>query len=352
MKYINIKETYTFEKFIPDCSNEFVYTLIKSVTKKDGPAYYNPIFIHGPTGVGKTHLLKSARNYLQDRDKSVVYITAKQFCDDYVCHLQNKSMTQFRKKYRGCNFFLMDNIQELSYKKEIQKELFNILEVMNLSQKQIILASNIPPKSMNNIDEELISKFECGIVKSIKAAEFETKLAIINQNCVLEGIHLKNKIVDYIAENIGDDVRDIEKIISNLKALSYLSKEKITLKKVSNIIEENKELNIYLEEIIAIVSKDLRVAPIDIKLPNKSKKKFIAQKISIYLTRLLTSNSLCFIASYFGMKNRNSISKIISDINILIETKSQFKSKILQYKNKIKTRHNDVNNKNKLLYLK
>jgi chromosomal replication initiator protein len=335
-----LNPSYTFDSFVVGSSNQYAYTAAKSIAEKPG-LMYNPVFIYGPTGLGKTHLIHAIGNYVQTKGKIVIYATIEQFMNDFTYNLRNQSMDRFREKYRNCDVLLIDDTQFLSNKIQTQEEFFHTFNELHSAGKQIVLTSDKPPKMINGLEDRLKSRFEWGLIADIGLPELETKIAIIKKKCELDGINLGSDIINYIASNMGDNIREIESAIINLNAYASLMRQEITLDFAKNVmreqIKEHRE-NISLEDIIQIIAKDLNIKPSEIKSTKRSKNIVEARRIGIYLARTLTPNSMPSLATYFGMKDHTAVSHNIKKINELIETNESFKLKVEDLKNKILTK--------------
>lgn len=336
-----LNPSYTFDSFVVGSSNQYAYTIAKSVADKPG-IMYNPVFIYGPTGLGKTHLIHAIGNYSQANGKTVIYATIEQFMNDFTYNLRNQSMERFREKYRSCDILLIDDAQFLSNKIQTQEEFFHTFNELHSAGKQIVLTSDKPPKSINGLEERLQSRFEWGLIADIGLPELETKIAIIKKKCELDGIDINDEIVNYIAANMGDNIREIESAIINLNAYASLMRQEITFEFAKNVMKEQikeKRENITLEDIITIISKELNIKPSEIKSKKRSKNIVEARRIGIYLARTLTQNSMPLLASFFGMKDHSTVSKSMKTINQLIETNETFKLRVDELKNRVLTKN-------------
>lgn len=335
-----LNPSYQFDSFVVGSSNQYAYGAAKSIAQKPGKLY-NPVFIYGPTGLGKTHLIHAIGNYCLTQNKSVIYTTIEQFMNDFTYNLKNGSMDRFREKYRQCDVLLIDDVQFLSNKIQTQEEFFHTFNELHAKGRQIVLTSDKPPKMINGLEERLKSRFEWGLIADITLPELETKIAIINKKCELDGIILGSDIVHYIASHMGDNIREIESAIINLNAYASLMRQEITLEFAKNVMKEQikeKRDNITLEEIIHIISKELNIKPSDIKSKKRSKSIVEARRIGIYLARTLTPNSMPSLASYFGMKDHTAVSHNMKKINELIDKEEHFKLRLEELKHKVLSR--------------
>jgi chromosomal replication initiator protein len=332
-----LNPSYNFDSFVVGNSNIAAYNIAKSVSEKPG-LQYNPFFIYGMSGLGKTHLLQAIGNEALKKDKIVIYSTSEEFMNDFRYNLKNQTMDRFRQKYRECDYLLIDDVQFFSNKKETQEEFFHTFNELHKENKQIVLTSDKHPKKIAGLEERLISRFAWGIVTDIQPPELETKINIIEKKCELNDIKLDKEIVDFIASNMGENIREIESAIITLNGYASVMRQEITLDFAKDVmkdhIRESRE-NITLEEIIKTISKELNVKPSDIKSKKRNKNIVEARRIGIYLARNLTPNSMPALAEYFGMKDHTAVSHNMKKINQLIEENENFKLKVEELKNKI-----------------
>ena len=332
-----LNPSHSFNNFMVGGSNQFAYAAVKSVSEKAGKLY-NPLFIYGGVGLGKTHLMQAAGNVFQDQGKNVIYTTVEQFLNDFIRHVRNKTMDRFQEKYRKCDVLLIDDIQFLSNKEGIQEEFFHTFEALKGAGKQIILTADKHPKKIAGLEKRLQSRFEHGLVADIQPPELETKIAIIEKKCEINKVMLTKDIINYIATVIESNVREIEGILSKLHAYSQLMHIDIDLDFTKNVlkdqIKENKA-NLTLDIITEYVAKDLNIKPSEIKSKGRSRNLVYARRISIYLCRELTTNTMPQLAQYFGMKDHTAISHTLKKINSLMQNDENFKVKIEELTNKI-----------------
>ncbi|PHS32225.1 MAG: chromosomal replication initiator protein DnaA [Sulfurovum sp.] len=344
----NSKSTYlnpslTFESFIVGDSNQFAYTTAKSVAEKPGKQY-NPLFIYGGVGLGKTHLLQAIGNYHIDLGKIVIYTTLEQFMNSFTSHLRSQTMDRFRDKFRECDLLLIDDIQFLSRKEQTQEEFFHTFNELYNENKQIVITADRAPNKIAGLVDRLRTRFEWGLMADIQPPGLETKIAIIQKKCELDGITLNAEIVNFIATHMGDNIREIEGTIIKLNALSSMLNQEITLDFAQNAIKDQikeKKENISIDDIVKIVSKELNIKPSDIKSKKRTKSVVNARRTAIYLAKNLTPNSMPQIAIYFGMKDHSAISHAMKKINQIIDDDENFKVLLEELSNKI---HSDTKN--------
>jgi len=332
-----LNPSHSFDNFMVGGSNQFAYAAVKSVSENAGKVY-NPLFIYGGVGLGKTHLMQAAGNVFQNEGKVVIYTTVEQFLNDFIRHVRNKTMERFQEKYRKCDVLLIDDIQFLSNKEGIQEEFFHTFEALKGAGKQIILTADKHPKKIGGLEARLQSRFEWGLVADIQPPELETKIAIINKKCEINKVKLSKDIINYIATVIDSNVREIEGILSKLHAYSQLMHIDIDLEFTKNVLKDQmneNRANLTMETITEVVAKDLNIKPSEIRSKGRSKNIVYARRISIYICRELTQNTMPQLAQYFGMKDHTAISHTIKKINTLIKDDEDFKVKIDELTNKI-----------------
>ena len=335
-----LNPSYTFENFVVGDSNQFAFLSAKAVSEQPGKIY-NPLFIYGPTGLGKTHLLQSVGNFCLNGGKMVICVTSEQFITDFTYNLNNHSMERFREKYRNCDVLLIDDVQFLGKTDKIQEEFFHTFNEIHAKNGQIVMTSDRQPKLLKGFEDRLRTRFEWGIIADITPPELDTKIAIINKKCEFDKIYLGTDVIHYIATNMGDNIREIESAIINLNAYARLMRQEITLEFAKNILRDQikeKRENINLESIVETVSKELNIKPSDMKSKSRSKNIVEARRIVIYLAKNLTPNSMPQIAQFFNMKDHSAVSHSIKKINELIETNEYFKVRVEELKNKILTK--------------
>jgi len=332
-----LNPSYTFENFVEGGSNEFAVKASKSVSKKPG-AVYNPLFIYGGVGLGKTHLMQAIGNVLQNQGKSVIYTSVEQFLNDFTRHLSNGTMDRFKDKYRKCDVLLIDDIQFLSNKASTQEEFFYTFEALRNEGKQIVMTADKHPKKIAGLEERLKSRFEWGLVADIQPPGLETKIEIIKKKCEINRVKLDNEVINYIATIIENNSREIEGILVKLNAYSQLMHADIGIEFAKNVLKEQmreKRANINHENIIAMVAKELNVKASEIVSKGRSQNIVYARRIAIYLSRELTSNTTPQLAQLFGLKDHSAVSHTMKKINELIKNDEDFRLKIEELQHKI-----------------
>lgn len=331
-----INPSLTFETFVVGESNKFAFKVSEKVAQNQG-TLYNPLFISGDTGLGKTHLLNAIGNYNIGK-KNVILINCEEFLNDFTYNLANKTMDKFRNKYRNCDYLLVDDIQFLIGKLQTQEEFFHTLNVLKENNKQLVFTSDKQIKDLG-IEERLKSRFQNGVTAQIKAPELETKIAIIKKKCEIDLIQLNDEIINFIATNVNNNIRTIEGILMTINSYASVFNQEITIDFVKNAIKSFKNTNIEkitINDIVNKTSKYLNIKPADIKSKKRTKDILLAKKIVIYLGRKLTRNSMPELANFLEFKDHSSISKAMKKIQKEIENNKELELKIEEIENKIK----------------
>ncbi len=332
-----LNPSYTFDSFVVGSSNQMAYNASLAVAEKPG-VQYNPLFLYGGTGLGKTHLLQAIGNDSIEKGRTVIYVTIEQFMNDFTFSIKNKNMEHFRNKYRKCDVLLIDDVQFLSGKEQTQEEFFHTFNELHNAKKQIVMTSDRLPSQIAGLVDRLKSRFEWGLTADIQIPGLETKIAIIEKKSELNGINLSREIINYIATNLDNSIREIEGVLIRINASASLLNQEINLEFAKNLLKEQikeKKENIKLPDIISLVANELNIKPSDIKSKKRTATVANARRIVIYLARELTHNSMPDIAKFLGMKDHSSISKNIQKTNELIESDENFKLIIQNLKNKI-----------------
>ncbi len=332
-----LNPSYTFDNYVEGGSNEFAVKASKSVSKKPG-SIYNPLFIYGGVGLGKTHLMQAIGNVLQNQGKNIIYTSVEQFLNDFTRHLSNQTMDRFKDKYRKCDVLLIDDIQFLTNKASTQEEFFHTFESLRNDGKQIVMTADKHPKKIAGLEERLKSRFEWGLVADIQPPGLETKIEIIKKKCEINRVKLDNEVINYIATIIENNSREIEGILIKLNAYSQLMHADIGIEFAKNVLKEQireKRANITHDNIIAMVAKELNVKTSEIISKSRSRNIVYARRIAIYLSRELTSNTTPQLAQLFGLKDHSAVSHTMKKINELIKNDEDFRLKIEELQNKV-----------------
>ncbi|MDR3091916.1 MAG: chromosomal replication initiator protein DnaA [Clostridiales bacterium] len=304
---VGLNEKYVFDSFVRGKSNELAYAASVAVADRPGETMYNPLFIYGGVGLGKTHLMQSIGNYVAGRDssKKVLYTTTENFTNEFVSALVKNTNQNFRNKFREIDVFLIDDIQFLSDKEGIQEELFHTFNTIYDNNRQIVISSDQPPKDLRNIEDRLTSRFGKGLIVDITMPDIETRMAILTKKAELEGTPVPPEVINYIAQNVHSNIRELEGALAKIIALSLLMKKEITLdlarENMGEFARKEERREITIDGVIEAVSKHYKVSVEEIKGKKRTQTIVYPRQVAMYLCRKLAdTQSLPLIGRAFG----------------------------------------------------
>ncbi len=326
-----ILDDYTFDNFIEGSSNKFAKAACYAVAKD--PCYYNPLFIYGHSGLGKTHLLYAVMNYMKKNHPGlkIVYKKSETFINELIEAIANHQTAPFKEKYRTADVLLIDDIQFIAGKESTQEEFFHTFSALYESEKQIILTSDRPPMEIKPLTDRLRTRFEGGLLADVQPPSFELRTAIIRKKSEDMGLSIPNSLIDYMAERLNNNIRQIEGVLKKLYAVFSLTGTEVTKEAIDQIISIVDPGNIpndtKVERILSAVSKKYGVSVEDIKSKKKTDSVANARHTSIYIIRQLTDLSLKEIGKIFG-RDHSTIISSINKIEINIKTIRNYESDI------------------------
>lgn len=323
----NLNPRYTFDSFVVGANNNIAHAASLAVAESPGEIY-NPLFIYGGVGLGKTHLMHSVAHFiLKNNPKAkILYVTSEKFTNELIDAIRNKnniSTTEFREKYRNNDVLLIDDIQFIIGKESTQEEFFHTFNALYEAKKQIIISSDKPPKDIETLEERLRSRFEWGLTVDIQSPDYETRMAILRKKEELEGYNIDNEVIKYIATNIKSNIRELEGALTKIVALSKLDNNKeinieLAEEALKDIISPNNSKEVTEELIIQIVADHFGITPLDIASQKRNKEIVHPRQIVMYLCRNMTGSSLQAIGKFLGGRDHTTIihgsDKIAKDI--------------------------------------
>ncbi len=315
---------YTFESYVGGPSNEVAYAACQAVANKPGELY-NPLFIYGGVGLGKTHLLQSVGNAILKANPNftVLYVSAEKFTNDFVTALKEGKTQQFRAFYRTINVFIIDDVQFLAGKDKTQEELFHTFNTLHGQNKQVILSSDRPPTTIPTLQERLSSRLSAGMIADVKKPDYETRLAILEQKAALKSIHIDREALEFIAKNVQNNVRELEGALNRVVAYCELHNQQATLdytrKVLSDLLDQSQRKTVGTKQIIEAISAYYNLSSEDIC--GKSRKKEIVKprQVAMYLLRKESSMSFPSIGEFFGGRDHTTAMHACEKIEKLLE---------------------------------
>ena len=319
-------EGYTFDRFIVGNSNKFAHAAAVAVAEKPGVTY-NPLFIYGNSGLGKTHLLLAIGQEIHEKDpsKKIAYVKGDEFTIQLVRAIKDGTGEEFRTKYRNVDLFLVDDIQFIAGKQQTQNEFFHTFNNIYEAKHQIVITSDRPPMEMSLLDDRLRTRFEGGLMADIQPPDLETRMAIIRNKAAQLGLLLSNEAVEYIAENITANIRQLEGVIKRLTAYKEILDDVITIDSVKRAIKDVIKIGTYIptpDIIIKETAKYYSLKEEDLRGQNRSKNTAMARQVSMYLIRSLTNLSLKDIGAEYEDRNHATVLASIRKVEDLLKTDS------------------------------
>ena len=326
----NDSEFFTFDNFMVGESNKYAYNICRAVAENPGTAY-NPLFLHGSTGLGKTHLLKAIKYQIEKNNPNYkcIYISSEGFTNELIESIRNKTTQEFKNKYRNADVLLIDDIQFFAGKDSTQEEFFHTYNYLKDGNKQIILASDRPPKDIHPLEDRLIGRFESGIITSIESPELELRVAIVKNKAMYYNVAISDEVAYFIAETIKNNIRKIEGVINKMKADQFIKGSAPTIASVKSNIkdkrEESEPLPVLVDKIILEVSRNYDVKPEDIRSRKRQMNIKNARHVSLYILRELTSISLDDIGMFFSNLDHSSVHHAINKVADRMASDNSFK---------------------------
>ena len=311
----NLNPRYTFDSFVVGANNNLAHAASLAVAESPGEIY-NPLFIYGGVGLGKTHLMHSIGHFIlkNNPQAKVLYVTSEKFTNELIDAIRNKnniSTTEFREKYRNNDILLIDDIQFIIGKESTQEEFFHTFNSLYEAKKQIIISSDKPPKEIETLEERLRSRFEWGLTVDIQSPDYETRMAILRKKEELEGYNIDNEVIKYIATNVKSNIRELEGALTKIVALSKLNKQEITIElaeeALKDLISPNETKEVTPELIIQVVADHFGITPLDISSQKRNKEVVFPRQIVMFLCRSMTDTPLQAIGKYLGGRDHTTI---------------------------------------------
>lgn len=331
--YAKAEYEYTFETFIVGSSNKFAHAASLAVATNPAMAY-NPLFIYGGSGLGKTHLLHAIQHEIQKNNPGIkiVYIKGEDFTNELVESIRQNNQMQFRSKYRQSNVLLVDDIQFVAGKESTQEEFFHTFNSLYEAHKQIVLTSDRPPKEIQTLEDRLRTRFEWGLLADVQPPDFETRLAIIKRKAELLGIKLPDDVSEFIANRLKNNIRQLEGAVKKIKAYNLLNGLSPSIptaqEAIKDILNDNQPVPVTVQRIIEEVSRTFNVTPAEIRGKMRSGNISSARQVSMYIVREITQLSTTAIGDEFGHRDHATVVYAIQKIEKDMKTNSRLKATI------------------------
>lgn len=325
----SLNPKYTFDKFVVGACNQFAHAAALGAAESPGKTY-NPLFIYGGVGLGKTHLMHAIGHSIQARNRHlrVAYITSEKFMNELINAIRYDKTQTFREKYRSIDVLLMDDVQFMAGKERTQEEFFHTFNALHNDQKQIVISSDCPPREIPTIEERLHSRFEWGLIADIEPPDLETKVAILKRKADLDGFTLPDDIALFIASKVRSNIRELEGSLVRLVAISSLRgvpiSKMLAQDAMRNIIDDSQSESITMEKIARIVSSHFKLTVEELKSKNNSRQIAVPRQVAMYLCKRLTKHSFPEIGREYGGKHHTTVMHSVEKINALIKEDRNF----------------------------
>lgn len=318
---------YTFDTFVVGSNNKFAHAASLAVAESPG-SIYNPLFLYGGVGLGKTHLMHSIAHFISENrpEMNILYVTSEQFTNEVIDAIRNgnnSALSRFREKYRNIDVLLVDDVQFIIGKESTQEEFFHTFNSLHGAGKQIVISSDRPPKDMNILEERIRSRFEWGLMADIQSPDFETRIAILQKKQENDGYHVNHEVIEYIAQNVKSNIRELEGSLNKVVALANVEKREIDMSLVQealkDIITPESKKVISPDLIINEVASYFHITPDDIKSDKRSNKIAYPRQLAMYLIREMTNTNLQAIGDLMGGKDHTTVMYGVKKIETSIE---------------------------------
>ena len=335
---------YNFENFVTGGSNRFAHAAAFAVAEAPAEAY-NPLFIYGSSGLGKTHLLHAIGHYaihLKPRTK-VRYVSSEEFTNDFINAIQNNKTAEFQAQYRDVDILLVDDIQFLSGKDQTQEAFFHTFNTLHDHNKQVVITSDLRPKQLAGFEERMLSRFEWGLTTDIQAPEFETRVAILRKKAALERISIPDNVIEYMAARISSNIRELEGTLIRVTAFANLNRQAIDMDLVQLVLKDSYAVadgaNISALSIITATANYYKISPEDITGSGRQQAVALARQIAMHICRELTDMSLPKIGAHFGNRDHTTVMYATKKISAQMRERRYIYNQVSEIIQKIKDEH-------------
>lgn len=333
---------YTFDTFVIGSGNRFAHAASLAVAEAPAKAY-NPLFIYGGVGLGKTHLMHAIGHYVLEHnpEAKVVYLSSEKFTNEFINSIRDNKAVDFRNRYRNVDVLLIDDIQFLAGKEQTQEEFFHTFNTLHEESKQIIISSDRPPKEIPTLEDRLRSRFEWGLITDITPPDLETRIAILRKKAKADNLDIPNEVMLYIANQIDTNIRELEGALIRVVAYSSLINKDVNAdlaaEALKDIIPSSKPKTITIQNIQKVVGEQYNVKLEDFKAKKRTKSIAFPRQIAMYLSRELTDFSLPKIGEEFGGRDHTTVIHAHEKISRLLETDSQLQHNVKEIQNLLKS---------------
>lgn len=336
----NLNPNYTFDSFVVGNNNRFAHSASLAVAEQPGEIY-NPLFLYGGVGLGKTHLMHSIAHYIQENipEMKVLYVTSETFTNEVIDGIRNGTMQKLREKYRSTDVLLVDDVQFIIGKESTQEEFFHTFNELHVAKKQIIISSDRPPKEMVTLEERIRSRFEWGLTADIGSPDYETRMAILRKKIEQDNFYMDDEILNYIAVNLKSNIRELEGALNKLFAYANLEQKEITMeiaqKELENLINPDVKKEITPQLIMEVVAEHFNISVDQIMSKSRTKDIALPRQIVMYLCKNMTSLPLESIGRLIGGRDHSTILHGVNKVKDEFDRDKDFKQTVETIQKKI-----------------
>ncbi len=329
----SLNPKYSFDKFVVGACNQFAHAASLGAAETPGKTY-NPLFIYGGVGLGKTHLMHAIGHSIKERNRHlrVAYITSEKFMNELINAIRYDKTQTFREKYRSIDVLLMDDVQFMAGKERTQEEFFHTFNALHNDQKQIVITSDCPPREIPTLEERLHSRFEWGLIADIEPPDLETKVAILKRKADLDGVHLPDEIAFYIAGKVRSNIRELEGSLVRLVAISSLRgmpiSKMLAQDALKNLVDSEQPEGLSMERIAKTVASHYKMTVEELKSKNNARQIAVPRQVAMYLCKRLTKHSFPEIGREFGGKHHTTVMHSVEKIKEIIKDDRNFHSTV------------------------
>ena len=338
----NLRPKYVFETFVKGKSNELAYAAALAVAEAPGKSSYNPLFLYGGVGLGKTHLVQSIGNYVAEQNPGakVMYVSTEMFTNEFIHSVRENSTQDFKNKYRDCDVLLIDDIQFLEGKEGTQEEMFHTFNTLYNDNKQIVLTSDQPPKELNSLEKRLTSRFAMGLIVDITLPDYETRAAILEKKLAMEHLNIPQEVKEFITRNIVSNIRDLEGALNKVTAYARLTSTPITLELTELALRDQitgaQKPDITVPYIQQVVASHYNLSTDDLNSRKRTQNIVYPRQIAMYLSRKILEVSLPILGDFFGGRDHSTVIHSCEKIANELENDARLRGVVNELEKKIK----------------
>lgn len=338
-----LNPNYTFDAFIEGDCNQLARSAAQAIAQNPGGTSFNPFMVYGEVGLGKTHVAQALGNEIKTNfpDKFIIYVSSEQFTTQFIEAVRNNRLRDFSHFYLQADLLILDDVQFLAGKEKTQESFFHIFNHLHQAGKQIVMTSDCPPRELKGLQERLLSRFKWGLTADLKQPDFETRVAIIQSKMEADGIYMEDELVQYVAQSVDTNIRELEGVLISLIAHASLNKKQINLalaKDVLKNIVQEIDTEVSMDYIQKTVAAYFKISVENLKSKSRKRELVTARQAAMYFIKQYTTHSLKSIGQYFGGRDHSTVSHALHAVEDLLDTEPLFKKAFEELQQKVKVK--------------